>query len=122
MSAPTYEKITPPEQGTRVTVDATGKWNIPDDPIAVLIRGDGIGRDVGNVPGITTCAVRVLDAAVAKAYGGKRRIHWFDAHAGDVARELYNPQVKDVQVGTLSEDEQWRKLERVVEVSRAVWG
>ncbi len=108
MPAPTYEKVTPPKQGARVTVDATGKWQVPDDPIVCLIRGDGIGRDVGSMPGITTCAVRVLDAAVEKAYKGKRRIHWFDVHAGDVARELYYPQVKDEQVNSLSEDEQRR--------------
>jgi isocitrate dehydrogenase len=109
MTAPTYEKLTPPAQGTRVTVDAAGKWRIPDDPIVCLLRGDGIGRDVGSAPGITTCAVRVLDAAVARAYQGKRRIQWFDVHAGDVARAMYYPQVKDEQVNTLSEDEQ-RKL------------
>jgi isocitrate dehydrogenase len=108
MTAPTYEKLTPPAKGTRVTVAADGRWHIPDDPIVCLIRGDGIGRDVGSVPGITTCAVRVLDAAVAKAYGGKRRIHWFDSHAGDVARELYYPQVQDHQVGSLGEEEQRR--------------
>ncbi len=108
MTAPTFEKVTPPKQGTRVTVDASGRWQVPDDPIVCLIRGDGIGRDVGSAPGITTCAVRVLDAAVQKAYGGKRQIHWFDVHAGDVARELYRPDVKDEQVGTLSEDEQRR--------------
>src|SRR5262249_33420839 len=100
MSA-TYEKISPPKQGTRVTVDANGRWKIPADPIVCLLRGDGIARDVGSVPGITTCAVRVLDAAVAKAYQGKRRIHWFDIHAGDVAREMYYPQVKDEQVNSL---------------------
>src|SRR5262249_33968227 len=61
---------------------------------------------VGSSPGITTCAVKVLDAAVAKAYGGKRKIHWFDVHAGDVARQLYYPQVKDEQVNALSENEQ----------------
>jgi isocitrate dehydrogenase len=108
MAAPTYEKLTPPGQGTRVTVDANGRWNIPDDPIVCLLRGDGIGRDVGSAPGITTCAVRVLDAAVSKAYKGKRKIHWFDVHAGDVAREMYYPQVKDEQVHTLSEEEQRR--------------
>jgi isocitrate dehydrogenase len=106
MTAPTYEKLTPPAKGTRVTVDGNGRWQIPDDPIVCLIRGDGIGRDVGSAPGITTCAVRVLDAAVAKAYGGKRRIQWFDVHAGDVARELYFPQVKDEQVAALSEEQQ----------------
>src|SRR5437588_4990815 len=109
MTAPTYEKLTPPKQGTRVTVDAKGGWSIPDDPIVCLMRGDGIGRDVGKAPGITTCAARVLDAAVEKAYKGKRRIGWFDVHAGDVAREMYYPQVKDEQVSSLSEEEQ-RKL------------
>ncbi len=109
MSAPTYEKITPPTKGTRVTVNANGEWKVPDDPIVCLLRGDGIGRDVGAVPGITACAVRVLDAAVEKAYKGRRKINWFDVHAGDVARELYYPQVKDEQIGSLSEDEQ-RKL------------
>jgi isocitrate dehydrogenase len=109
MTAPTYEKLTPPKQGTRVTVDAKGGWSIPDDPIVCLMRGDGIGRDVGKAPGITTCAVRVLDAAVEKAYKGKRRIGWFDVHAGDVAREMYYPQVKDEQVSSLNEEEQ-RKL------------
>jgi len=108
MTAPTYEKLTPPGQGTRVTVDGQGHWRIPDDPIVCLLRGDGIGRDVGAAPGITTCAVRALDAAVAQAYKGKRRIQWFDVHAGDVARALYCPQVKDEQVNTLSEDEQRR--------------
>jgi isocitrate dehydrogenase len=108
MTAPTYEKLTPPTHGTRVTVDGNGRWQIPDDPIVCLLRGDGIGADVGQVPGITTCAARVLDAAVAKAYQGKRRIHWFDVHAGDAARALYYPQVKDEQVASLSEDEQRR--------------
>src|SRR6266403_4163239 len=73
-----------------------------------LLCGDGIGQDVGAAPGITTCAVKVLDAAVQKAYGGKKRIAWFDVHAGDVARALYYPQVKDEQVSSLSEDEQRR--------------
>jgi isocitrate dehydrogenase len=109
MAAPTFEKIQAPKKGTRVTVDPDGRWLIPDDPIVCLLRGDGIGRDVGSSPGITTCAVRVLDAAVEKVYQGKRKIHWFDIHAGDAARELYCPQVKDETVKTLSEDEQ-RKL------------
>jgi isocitrate dehydrogenase len=109
MTAPTYEKLQAPKAGTPVTVDAHGAWQIPDDPIVCLLRGDGIGRDVGGVPGITTCSVRVLDAAVQMAYGGKRRIHWFDVHAGDVARQMYYPHVKDEQVNTLGEEEQ-RKL------------
>jgi isocitrate dehydrogenase len=106
MTAPAFEKVIPPKQGSRVTVDAAGRWHVPDDPVVCLIRGDGIGRDVGGAPGITTCAVRVLDAAVEKAYRGKRRVHWFDVHAGDVARSLYFPEVRDEQVGALGEDQQ----------------
>ena len=106
MSAPTYDKLTAPTAGTRVTRGDDGHWNIPDDPIVVLIRGDGIGADVDGVPGITTCAVNVLDAAVQKAYGGKKKIHWFDAHAGDVARSLYNPGITDDKVKALDEDGQ----------------
>lgn len=106
MSAPTYEKLKAPTTGTRVDL-SSGKF--PDDPIVCLLRGDGIGQDVDGVPGITTSAVKVLDAAIQKAYGGKRKINWFDVHAGDVARSLYYPEVKDEQVGKLSEDEQ-RKL------------
>jgi isocitrate dehydrogenase len=109
MTAPTYEKLKAPTSGSRVTVDDKGNWHIPDDPIVCLLRGDGIGADIGGVPGISACAVKVLDAAVAKAYGGKRKIVWFDVHAGDAARALYYPQVKDEQVGSLSEEEQ-RKL------------
>jgi isocitrate dehydrogenase len=106
MTAPTYDKLTPPSSGTRVTVDGNGRWNIPEDPIVCLLRGDGIGQDVKETPGITTCAVKVLDAAVRKAYAGKKRIHWFDVHAGDVARSLYFPAVKDEQVGALGEEQQ----------------
>src|SRR5262245_44654068 len=106
MTAPTYDKLTPPTHGTRVTVDGNGTWKVPDDPVVCLLRGDGIGRDVGGAPGITTCAVKVLDAAVAKAYGGRRQVVWFDVHAGDVAREMYFPKVKDEEVHSLSEEEQ----------------
>jgi isocitrate dehydrogenase len=108
MTAPTYDKLEAPSTGTRA-VNQNGSWKFPDDPIVCLLRGDGIGADVNGVPGITTAAVNVLDAAVTKAYGGNRKIAWFDVHAGDVARSLYYPQVKDEQVGTLSEEEQ-RKL------------
>ena len=105
MTAPTYEKLTPPTQGTRVTVDANGKWKIPDDPIVCLLRGDGIGRDVGGVPGITTCAVKVLDAAVAEGLRRQaqdRLVRRPRRRRGPRACTI--PQVKDEQVGTLSEE------------------
>ncbi|HYH65934.1 MAG TPA: NADP-dependent isocitrate dehydrogenase [Urbifossiella sp.] len=105
MTAPTYDKLTAPATGTRVTYDG-GKWTIPNDPVVVLIKGDGIGADVGNVPGITTAAVKVLDAAVKKAYGGTKKIVWFDADAGDEARKRYSPSVTDEQLKALPEDGQ----------------
>jgi isocitrate dehydrogenase len=108
MTPPTYEKLKAPTAGTRA-VNQNGSWKFPDDPVVCLIRGDGIGADVNGVSGITTAAVKVLDAAVQKAYGGKRKIAWFDVHAGDAARKLYYPAVKDEQVGALSEEDQ-RKL------------
>jgi isocitrate dehydrogenase len=106
MTAPTYDRLTAPTAGSRVTLGPDGKWTIPDDPIVVLIRGDGIGADVKGVPGITTAAVKVLDAAEQKAYGGKKTIVWFDAHAGDAARALYNPTITDDQVKALDENGQ----------------
>src|SRR6476620_6200196 len=108
MTAPTFDKLKAPTTGTRA-VNQNGTWKFPDDPIVCLIRGDGIGADANGVPGITTNAVKVIDAAVKKAYGGKRKLVWFDVHAGDAARTLYNPNVKDEQVSALSEEDQ-RKL------------
>ncbi|MBO0697104.1 MAG: NADP-dependent isocitrate dehydrogenase [Zavarzinella sp.] len=108
MTAPTFDKLKAPATGTRAVIQ-NGSWKFPEDPIVCLIRGDGIGADVNGVPGITASAVKVLDAAVKKAYGGKRKIAWFDVHAGDAARTLYNPGVKDEQVNALTEEDQ-RKL------------
>jgi len=105
MTAPSYDKLTAPTSGTRVTYDG-GKWTIPNDPVVVLIKGDGIGADVGNVPGITTAAVKVLDAAVRKAYGGTKKLVWFEAEAGDEARKRYSPSVTDDQLKALPEDGQ----------------
>lgn len=76
-----YDKITPP-QGGKITVK-DGKLSIPDNPIIPVIEGDGIGRD------IMKATRRVLDAAVEKAYGGKKKIVWFDVYAGEAANEKY---------------------------------
>jgi isocitrate dehydrogenase len=105
MTAPVYDKLTAPTTGTRVAY-AGGKWTIPDDPVVVLLKGDGIGADVNGVPGITTAAVKVLDAAVTKAYGGKRKVVWFDAEAGDEARKRYCPTLTDDALKALPEDGQ----------------
>ncbi|MBD3880899.1 NADP-dependent isocitrate dehydrogenase [Phormidium tenue FACHB-886] len=77
-----YEKITPPATGSRITF-SKGEPIVPDDPIIPFIRGDGTGVD------IWAAAQRVFDAAVEKAYGGKRKIVWFKVYAGDEACEVY---------------------------------
>ncbi|MBD1921054.1 NADP-dependent isocitrate dehydrogenase [Microcoleus sp. FACHB-831] len=77
-----YEKIAPPELGDRITFQ-NGEPIVPDNPIVPFIRGDGTGID------IWPAAQKVLDAAVAKAYGGKRQISWFKVYAGDEACEKY---------------------------------
>ncbi|MFB2983802.1 NADP-dependent isocitrate dehydrogenase [Microseira sp. BLCC-F43] len=78
----TYEKITPPDTGERITF-SNGEPNVPDNPIIPFIRGDGTGVD------IWPAAEKVFDAAVAAAYGGKRKISWFKVYAGDEACEKY---------------------------------
>ena len=54
-----------------------GRLNVPDDPIIPFIEGDGTGRDIWRA------SVRVFDAAVQKAYGGKRKISWMEVYAGE---------------------------------------
>jgi isocitrate dehydrogenase len=81
-SMATYEKLTVPASGTAIRFEG-GQPIVPNDPIIPFIRGDGTGVD------IWPATQRVLDAAVAKAYGGERRIEWFKVYAGDEACELY---------------------------------
>src|SRR5690606_23482124 len=69
---------TPPAGGARITI-ANGVLAVPDQPIIPFIEGDGTGPDIWRA------SVRVLDAAVAKAYGGKRKIHWMEILAGEKA-------------------------------------
>ncbi len=77
-----YEKITPPSVGERI-IFKEGEPIVPDNPIIPFIRGDGTGID------IWPATEKVLDAAVEKAYGGKRKISWFKVYAGDEACEQY---------------------------------
>ena len=91
MAAPTYEKLTPPTQGTRVTVDAGGSGRSPTIPSSACCAA--------TASAATSAASRASPPAPSasstppstKAYKGKRKIHWFDVHAGDVAREMYYP-------------------------------
>jgi isocitrate dehydrogenase len=77
-----YEKITPPDSGSRITFK-DGEPIVPDNPIIPFIRGDGTGVD------IWPATQKVIDAAVRTAYGDKRQISWFKIYAGDEACDLY---------------------------------
>ncbi len=78
----TYTKIVVPTEGERITV-REGKLSVPDNPILLWIEGDGIGPD------IMTASKRIWDAAVAKAYGGQRKIAWMEIYSGEKAAALY---------------------------------
>ncbi len=77
-----YEKLVAPTKGSQITFSA-GNPIVPDDPIIPYIRGDGTGVD------IWPATEKVINAAVEKAYQGKRQIHWFKVYAGDEACDLY---------------------------------
>jgi isocitrate dehydrogenase len=81
---PKFTQLTAPTAGTAITVNADGTLNVPNDPIIPFIEGDGTGPDIWRA------SVRVLDAAVAKAYGGARRIEWFEIYAGEKAFNTFN--------------------------------
>jgi isocitrate dehydrogenase len=78
-----FSKIAGPKSGTKIEW-RDGRLEVPDDPIIPYIEGDGIGRD------ISPAAQGVFDAAVAKASGGKRRVHWWEIPAGEKAVARYN--------------------------------
>ena len=78
-----YQHIVPPARGQKITVNADHSLRVPDEPIIPFIEGDGVGRD------ITPVMRKVVDAAVAKAYGGQRAIQWMEVYAGEKATRLY---------------------------------
>lgn len=79
-----FDKIKVPTSGDKITVDAQGNLVVPDEPILMFIEGDGIGYD------IMTASKRIWDAAVAKSFGGKRKVHWMEIYAGEKAASVYD--------------------------------
>ncbi|MEH6412639.1 MULTISPECIES: NADP-dependent isocitrate dehydrogenase [Pseudomonas] len=79
-----YQKIKVPTDGSKITVNADHSLNVPDHPIIPYIEGDGIGVDVSPV------MIKVVDAAVQKAYGGTRKIAWMEVYAGEKATQVYD--------------------------------
>ena len=79
-----YQKIQVPSSGSKITVNADMSLNVPNNPIIPYIEGDGIGVDISPV------MIKVVDAAVAKAYGGARKISWMEVYAGEKATQAYD--------------------------------
>ncbi len=82
-----YQHIKVPAGGEKITVNSDFSLTVPDQPIIPYIEGDGTGFD------ITPVMIKVVDAAVEKAYGGKRRIHWMEVYAGEKSTKVYGPDV-----------------------------
>jgi isocitrate dehydrogenase len=96
MSTVANLKITPPPQGAKITIQ-DGKLRVPENPIIPFIEGDGTGPDIWRA------SVRVMDAAVAKAYGGRRRIHWMEVFAGEKSNKLFNTWLPEETVAACRE-------------------
>ena len=82
-----YQHIKIPASGQKITVNADFSLNVPDQPINPYIEGDGTGVDISPV------MIKVVDAAVAKAYGGKRKIEWMEVFAGEKSTKVYGSDV-----------------------------
>ena len=87
----TNVQINPPEGGSRISI-LNGKLEVPHNPIIPFIEGDGTGPDIWRA------TVRVLDAAVERAYRGERRIHWMEVYAGGKANQLFGTWLPDETV------------------------
>ncbi len=79
----TYKHVKLPETGEKITVN-DGKLTVPNNPILGFVEGDGIGPD------ITNASMRVWNAAIEKAYGGERQVHWCELYLGEKAASLYD--------------------------------
>ncbi|UCE32632.1 MAG: NADP-dependent isocitrate dehydrogenase, partial [Burkholderiales bacterium] len=82
-----YQHIKIPAAGEKIRVNADYSLAVPDNPVIPYIEGDGTGLD------ITPVMIRVVDAAVEKIYGGKRKIHWMEIFAGEKSTKIYGPDV-----------------------------
>ena len=92
----TYTNVKIPAGGAKIGIQ-NGKLQVPDNPIIPFIEGDGTGRDIWRA------SVRVFDAAVEKAYGSKRRIHWMEVYAGEKAFKQFNSWLPDETTNAFKE-------------------
>lgn len=78
-----YQHVSVPTDGDKITINADASLNVPNNPVIPFIEGDGIGVDISPV------MIKVVDAAVAKCYGGERAIKWMEIYAGEKAADVY---------------------------------
>ncbi len=83
-----YQHVKVPKDGAKISIE-NGKLKVPDNPVIPYVEGDGTGRDIWRA------SVRVFDAAVEKAYGGKRKIHWMEVYAGEKSFKLFQSWLPD---------------------------
>src|SRR5512133_794653 len=83
-----YTNVKVPEGGAKISIQ-DGKLHVPDHPIIPFVEGDGTGRDIWRA------SVRVIEAAVEKAYGGKRKIHWMEVYAGEKSFKMFQSWLPD---------------------------
>ena len=94
--ANSYNGIAVPADGKKIGY-ANGKYSVPDNPIVPFIEGDGTGRDIWKA------SLRVFDAAVEKAYQGKRRVAWYEVFAGEKAKAKFDNWLPDETVDAIRE-------------------
>ncbi len=83
-----YTNVKVPEGGEKISIK-NGKLDVPDQPVIPFVEGDGTGRDIWRA------SVRVFDAAVEKAYGGKRKVHWMEVYAGEKSFKMFQSWLPD---------------------------
>src|SRR5512142_2383433 len=91
-----YTHVKVPAAGAKITIKS-GKLHVPENPIIPFVEGDGTGRDIWRA------SVRVFDAAVEKAYGGKRQIHWMEVYAGEKAFRQFKSWLPDETIEAFRE-------------------
>ncbi|MDH3258782.1 MAG: NADP-dependent isocitrate dehydrogenase [Deltaproteobacteria bacterium] len=94
---PKFKNLVPPADGEAITVDSAGNLHVPDNPILPFIEGDGTGVDIWNA------SVKVFEAAVEKAFGGKKKIQWFEVFAGEKAFNKFGEWLPDDTVAAFRE-------------------
>ncbi|MGE5303136.1 MAG: NADP-dependent isocitrate dehydrogenase [Alphaproteobacteria bacterium] len=92
-----YKLVKVPKDGAKITMGSNGVLQVPDNPIIPFIEGDGTGRDIWRA------SVRVFDAAVERAYKGKKKIHWMEIYAGEKPFKLFNTWLPDETVQAFTE-------------------